>query len=69
MLVKSNAERAIKSALQRLPSIWWRDWLIDLVPPNERRTFSSFWSRQAMSLERAARQRLEGAKQKEDDAA
>jgi hypothetical protein len=69
MLVKSNAERAIKTALQRLPSIWWRDWLVDLVPPGERKTFSDFWSRQAMSLERNARERLgEGAKQKEDAA-
>jgi predicted translin family RNA/ssDNA-binding protein len=70
MLVKSNAERAIKTALQRLPSIWWRDWMIDLCAPGERRTFSSFWQGMSASLERNARQRLgEKPKDKTTEAA
>jgi hypothetical protein len=69
MLVKSNAERAIKSAIQRLPAIWWRDWLVDLVPPLERRTFEQFWTRMAASLEGGVQRRSSEQPKKEREVA
>jgi hypothetical protein len=62
MQFASNAERALKSAIMRLPRVWWRDFGEHLAP-GSRRTFSSFWAEMQKSLERRIRQRLGEAEQ------
>jgi hypothetical protein len=57
MQFAANAERALKSAIMRLPRVWWRDFGEHLAP-SSRRTFASFWAEMEKSLERRIRQRL-----------
>jgi len=68
---KVNVEMALKTAIMRLPAVWWRDWLDGLVAPNDRRTFADFWSRMAVPLETGVKRRLgeqPAQKQKENAA-
>jgi len=52
-----NAVMALKTWLRRLPEHWHREF-IEALPPNQRRTFSAFWSRMQEPLDASIRQRL-----------
>jgi hypothetical protein len=62
-----NAIMALKTWLRNLPEHWHREF-IEALPPNQRRTFSAFWSRMEEPLERSIATRL-GEPQKDEVAA
>jgi hypothetical protein len=57
MQFAANAERALKSMLMQLPRTWWRDFS-EHMPMNERRSFSSFWTKMQEPIEQRIKQRL-----------
>jgi hypothetical protein len=62
-----NSIMALKTWLRNLPENWHREF-IEALPPNQRRTFSAFWSRMEEPLESSIAARL-GEPQKDEVAA